>query len=174
MTCTLDNYAEKSVLMLQDNYKMDILDQIKVILSKREPRQIENIDSHHIHAAVLIPIFSESNTYKILFTKRTNKVEHHKGQISFPGGSVEDQDNSYLETALRETCEEIGVRQQDVEVLGQIDDKLTVASNFIVRPFVGRIPHPYAFEINPDEVEKIISVPIHLFFSEEAYQKKEI
>jgi 8-oxo-dGTP pyrophosphatase MutT (NUDIX family) len=152
---------------------MNAIGQIKDILDNRSPEPIENENSDFIHAAVLIPIFLESDVYKILFTQRTNRVEHHKGQISFPGGSIEEKDRSLLDTALRESCEEIGLLRKDVEILGQIDDTLTVASNFIVRPFVGRIPYPYPFKINAVEVAKIITVPIEIFFSEEAYKERE-
>lgn len=152
---------------------MNTLRQIKDILGNRNPEPIEKEKSDFIHAAVLIPIFMESGGYKVLFTQRTNKVEHHKGQISFPGGSIEEGDRSLLDTALRESCEEIGLLREDVEILGQIDDTLTVASNFIVRPFVGHIPYPYPFKINPLEVAKIITVPIAIFFSKEAYRERD-
>lgn len=152
---------------------MNALGQIKEILRNRNPETIDNSRSEYIHAAVLIPIFLESGMYKILFTQRTNSVPHHKGQISFPGGTVEKQDHSLKETALRESCEEIGILKKDVEIIGRIDDKLTVASRFIVHPFVGRIPYPYPFKINPLEVAKIITVPMKIFFGEEAYKERE-
>lgn len=152
---------------------MNAMGQIKEILRNRTPERIDNSHSEYIHAAVLIPIFIGSGVYKILFTQRTNSVQHHKGQISFPGGTVEKQDHSMIETALRESSEEIGLLEKDVEIIGRIDDKLTVASNFIVHPFVGRIPYPYPFKINPMEVDKIITVPFEIFFNEEAYQERE-
>ncbi len=145
---------------------MDIIEKIRNVLDGRKPKIINNRNGRLIHAAVLIPIFESDNGYEVLFTERTHKVEHHKGQISFPGGAVEDQDRSFEETALRETYEEVGMRKEDVEVLGQLDDELTVASSFIVHPFVGRIPYPYNFKINQDEVERIIEVPLNTFFKE--------
>lgn len=139
---------------------------IKNILNSRRPKRIENKASQLIHAAVLIPIFKKTNQYEVLFTERTHKVEHHKGQISFPGGAVEPDDQNFEETALRESFEEVGLLQEDVKVLGRLDDQLTVASSYIIHPFVGEIPHPYEFKINQDEVERIISVPLDLFFEE--------
>ena len=144
--------------------KMNITEKIKSALNNRAPLKIDNQSESLIHAAVLIPIFETTNGYEVLFTERTHKVEHHKGQISFPGGAVEPEDKDFKETALRETFEEVGLLQEDVKVLGRLDDELTVASNFIVHPFVGEIPYPYNFEINKDEVERIISVPLDLFF----------
>lgn len=134
-------------------------DVIRQILDSREPRVIKDAPPHYRHAGVLIPLLVEEGMYKVLFTKRTDKVEHHKGQLSFPGGAVDDQDRSIEETALRESHEEIGLGRGDVEILGRIDDVLTTQSNFIVHPFVGLIFGPYNFEINEFEVKRLIKVP---------------
>ena len=136
---------------------------IREVLSAREPKRIHDGQSSYRHAGVLIPLLEDKGIYKILFTKRTDRVEHHKGQISFPGGSVDEEDRSSLETALRESEEEIGLSREDVEVLGRIDDTLTLASDFIVHPFVGLVPYPYDFVINAGEVERLIIVPIDVF-----------
>jgi 8-oxo-dGTP pyrophosphatase MutT (NUDIX family) len=136
---------------------------IKEALQAREPQVIEDKERLSRHAAVLIPMFKQDDDYSVLFTKRTNTVEAHKGQISFPGGRVDERDGSLLETALREAYEEIGLLSKDVMVLGRTDDMRTVASNYIVHPFVGFIPHPYSFEINTDEVAKLISIPLEIF-----------
>ena len=125
---------------------------------------IEDRLSRFRRAAVLIPLFRDSGEYKVLFTKRTNRVDAHKGQISFPGGAVDEGDASLEETALRETYEEVGVLREDVRVLGRTDDTLTLASNFIISSFVGLIPHPYDFKINEHEVKRIIEVPLMFFF----------
>jgi 8-oxo-dGTP pyrophosphatase MutT (NUDIX family) len=146
--------------------RIDITEKIRSALTSRNPHIIDNRSAGLIHAAVLIPIFESNNGYEVLFTERTHKVEHHKGQISFPGGAVEPDDKDFEETALRESFEEVGLLQEDVQVLGRLDDELTVASSFIVHPFVGKIPHPYEFEVNENEVERIISVPLDLFFKE--------
>ncbi len=153
------------------NETVNLPEQIKKMLDDKEPRALQDSKTNYIHAAVLVPLFKNDHGYHILFTERTHKVEHHKGQISFPGGAVESQDKSYEETALREACEEIGLLPQDVEVLGQLDDETTVASQFIVHPFVGLIPHPYEFKINRAEVEKIISVPFKHFLSDDTAHK---
>ncbi len=136
---------------------------VKSVLSTRPYRPVQDQNSSCIHAAILIPLFKENGEYKVLFTKRTNRVETHKGQISFPGGAVDKEDGSLKETALREAYEEIGLLRKDVTILGQIDDVLTIVSDFIIHPFVGHIPHPYAFKINPYEVENIIAVPFEIF-----------
>lgn len=136
---------------------------IKATLQARSPRLIPNEDSRYRHAAVLIPLFIKHNASHVLLTKRTNRVEEHKGQISFPGGHVEDGDPSPKETALREAYEEVGLQREDVLVLGRTDDARTVSSNFIIHPFVGFIPHPYPFRINRQEVRQIIEVSLRVF-----------
>jgi 8-oxo-dGTP pyrophosphatase MutT (NUDIX family) len=139
---------------------------IKEILGVRPPKRIPDEKGFYKHAGVLVPIYRQGGDYMILFTKRTHKLEHHKGQISFPGGSVDKEDNSIKDTALREAREEIGLLKEDVELLGRIDDTLTVVSDFIVHPFVGLIPYPYDFIINTDEVARLIKVPLKVFHSE--------
>jgi 8-oxo-dGTP pyrophosphatase MutT (NUDIX family) len=141
----------------------NVYETIRKTLGSRTPKQIQNQNSDFLHAAVLIPIFSVKGEYRILFTKRSTQVKTHKGQISFPGGAVEEADQSLQETALREAYEEIGLLKEDVEILGQADAMTTVVSNFIVHPFVGSIPYPYDFTICSDEVDRIIEVPFRVF-----------
>jgi 8-oxo-dGTP pyrophosphatase MutT (NUDIX family) len=142
---------------------LELFQLIKKILDGRSPKRVPDEKFQYRHAGVLVPLFEENGMHQILFTKRTRKVQEHKGQISFPGGSVDKEDNSLRETALREAREEIGLLEKDVQILGRIDDTLTVASNFVVHPYVGIIPYPYDFIINEDEVEKLIMVPIQVF-----------
>jgi len=90
-------------------------------------------------AAVLAPIIQERDRYEILFTKRSEHLGTHPGQMSFPGGGREPDDGDLQATALREANEEIGLRAAETEIVGAVDDKLTV-TNYLVRPFVGLIP----------------------------------
>lgn len=136
---------------------------IRKTLTGRRALQIEDRNRSYRHAAVLIPLFQEGGEYRILFTKRTDLVDAHKGQISFPGGRIDKTDASSEETALREAEEEIGLRREDVQILGRTDDAVTMASNFIVNPFVGLIPFPYDFMINTFEVDRILTVPFSAF-----------
>ena len=110
-------------------------------------------------AAVLIPLFVREKALWTLFTKRTDLVEHHKGQISFPGGGKDAADANLWETAVRETEEEIGVPRKGVRILGALPRLVTV-TEFEVAPFVGAIPYPVAFAPRPGEVESIIEVPL--------------
>jgi 8-oxo-dGTP pyrophosphatase MutT (NUDIX family) len=130
---------------------------IKEILDCREKTCIQ--DERLKRAAVLIPLFKKNGEYHILFTRRSDKVEHHKGQISFPGGRRDKGDTDFLATALREAEEEMGISPRDVRILGELDDICTV-TDFCVAPFVGLIPYPYPFQINRDEIEEMIEVPL--------------
>jgi 8-oxo-dGTP pyrophosphatase MutT (NUDIX family) len=100
---------------------MTIIKAIRDSLNNRKLMTIDNSGSIYVHASVLIPILNEDGQYRVLFTKRTDRVEHHKGQISFPGGAVDKEDGSLEETAFREAYEEIGLLKKDVELLGRID-----------------------------------------------------
>jgi 8-oxo-dGTP pyrophosphatase MutT (NUDIX family) len=152
---------------------MDLIKIIKESLNNRKPGVIDNSRYSYLHASVLIPILEEEGQYSVLFTRRTNKVEHHKGQISFPGGAVDEEDSSYEETAYREAYEEIGLLRNDVEMLGRTDDELAVVSSFIMHPFVGRISYPYDFKINVHEVDSLIIMPFHVFLDETNTYKKD-
>ena len=116
-------------------------------------------DPELICAAVLIPLLVKDREWHVVVTQRTQAVEHHKGQISFPGGACEAEDTGQLATALRETFEEIGVPPAMVEILGALDDFATVTS-FAVTPYVGIIPHPYAYDISQQEVAQVLEVPL--------------
>lgn len=103
-------------------------------------------------------------------------MAHHRGQISFPGGAHNEEDADFLETALRESWEEIGLNPEDVEVIGELDDTATDSSNYVIKPFLGIIPYPYHFTRNPNEILEIFDIPIsHLLnkskCSEEVRQK---
>jgi len=112
-----------------------------------------------IRAAVLVPIIDRGEPW-LLFAKRTERVGHHKGQISFPGGVVRPDDPSLLAAALRECEEEIGLAPQAVEALGTLDDTETVATQFVITPFVGLIGDPPAWRPDGEEIEKVIEVPL--------------
>jgi 8-oxo-dGTP pyrophosphatase MutT (NUDIX family) len=140
---------------------------IKAVLSRRTPKLMEDKDALYRHGAVLIPLFRDDREYKVLFTKRTDTVEAHRGQISFPGGRIDEEDRSLLDTALRETEEEIGMPREAVTVLGRSDDVRTLSSNYIVHPFVGLIPYPYPFRLNAGEVKRLVEIPFRLFLDTE-------
>jgi 8-oxo-dGTP pyrophosphatase MutT (NUDIX family) len=121
-------------------------------------------------AAVLMPFYLVDNSWYLLLTKRTVTVATHKGQISFPGGGIEPQDENLLQTALRESEEEIGLAPQDVEILGVHDDIRTV-TDFVVTPYVGIIPHPYQFNTSEHEIDELIFVSLERLFDPSIFRK---
>lgn len=110
-------------------------------------------------SAVLLPLINENGLWQILFTRRSDTLVEHRGQVAFPGGAQEIADTDLKATALREMYEEIGVDPQDVCVLGELGD-MPVITGYLVRIFVGQIPWPYDLCINQDEVETVFKVPL--------------
>jgi 8-oxo-dGTP pyrophosphatase MutT (NUDIX family) len=140
-------------------------EQLRELLSKRE-RLVLNGEQLR-HSAVLVPLLTINGIYHILFIRRSQQVEHHKGEISFPGGVCEKGDNSFESTALRETFEEIGIQPKDVVILGMVDDMETVSTRYRVTPVVGVIPYPYPFTLCASEVDEIITIPVSRLLDED-------
>ena len=110
-------------------------------------------------AAVLVPLFVRDGSLRVLLTRRTETVEHHRGQISFPGGVEEDEDASAFATAVRETEEELGIAPEDVRPLGALTP-LTTVTDFYVEPFVGAIPYPHVLRPAEAEIAEVIEIPV--------------
>jgi 8-oxo-dGTP pyrophosphatase MutT (NUDIX family) len=134
-------------------------DSLRSILTQRVPVILPS-DPARRQAAVLLPLFKNANDYHLVFTKRTETLTHHKGQVSFPGGSFEPRDGDLLTTALRESHEEVGIWPEDVSILGRLDDLSTFSTSFTISPFVGLIPYPYSFRPNPLEVAIVFDTPV--------------
>jgi len=112
-----------------------------------------------IRAAVLVPLVDRGGPH-LVFAKRTETVGTHKGQISFPGGTLDPADASLLDAALRECEEEVGLPRAAVEPLGALDDTETVATQFVITPWVGVVREPIAWRPDGEEIEKVIEVPL--------------
>ena len=149
----------------------DFIDQIRKTLSSRERRVVEH--PPFSHAAVLVPLFKKGENCYLLFTKRSDQVKYHKGEISFPGGAVDEEDLELVTTALREAHEEIGLKKSDVQIIGILDDIVTV-TQFIVTPIVGLFPYPYPFKVSEIEIAELIEVPLSFLLDEECFSQEEI
>ena len=130
---------------------------LKQVLAERV--KVDITDSELMPAAVLIVLYAKSGSYHVLLNKRSELVEYHKGEISFPGGARDPEDQDIVDTALRETEEEMGVSRGDITILGQLDDIIT-RTNFGVRVYVGTIPYPYPFNPSANEIAEVLEIPI--------------
>jgi 8-oxo-dGTP pyrophosphatase MutT (NUDIX family) len=115
-------------------------------------------------AAVLILIYGSGEESTVLLSKRSEALETHPGEISFPGGRREAADSDLLQTALREAHEEVGVAPGDVEVLGELG-QFSTSSDFVISAFVGTIgpetgEEPYEFTVNHAEVSELVEMPV--------------
>ncbi len=116
-------------------------------------------DVHLKCAAVLVPLVFFQNEWHVLYTRRTDRVESHKGQVSFPGGACDEGETTPEETALREADEEIGIAPSDVRVIGRLSRMVTI-SKYRVTPVVGVIKFPYAFKTSGAEVARVFTMPL--------------
>lgn len=144
-------------------------EEIRRILAQREKKVILFSDKPLRPAAVLIPIYKKDGECHVLLTKRTEELEYHKGQICFPGGSHHEEDGSLQDTALREAYEEVGIRPEDVEILGELDGFGTLTSNFLITPFVGVIPYPYEFIVSEHEIDELVEIPLSALADDSNY-----
>ncbi len=111
-------------------------------------------------AAVLVPLLWQDDQWNLLFTRRTERVESHKGQVSFPGGGCDEGETTPEETALREAWEEIGLDPHRVRILGRLANMITI-TGFHVTPVVGVIEWPAVFVVGQHEVERIFTIPLY-------------
>ena len=131
-------------------------DLLKSVLAHRTKKTVG--DPSLTPASVLLLLYPKDGEYCILLNKRSEHVEHHKGEISLPGGARDPEDRDSLETALRETEEEMGIQRGDVTVLGQLDEVAT-RSRFLVQVFAGTIDYPYKFKPSAIEIAEVLEVP---------------
>jgi len=116
-------------------------------------------------AAVLIPLVNTGDGLDLLFTVRTDEVEHHKGQISFPGGAMEPGDKSVEDTAIRESREELSIIPEDVDIFGRLDDVWT-PTGFVVAPITGYLAQLPDLRPEPREVSDFFLAPLSFFLDD--------
>ena len=133
------------------------LDRLQQLLSSKSPIHPRSPNTRP--ASILVIIYSKNGNYCIQLQKRSQLVQNHKGEISFPGGTPEIHDSTSLDTALRETYEEVGILPEDVTMLGQMDSVVT-QTKYLLSVFVGTITYPYKFRPSTSEVDEILEVPL--------------
>ncbi|MFQ3293408.1 MAG: 8-oxo-dGTP pyrophosphatase MutT (NUDIX family) [Halobacteriales archaeon] len=158
-----ETVSERGNLKRRNTYAVVRMDLSRV--ANHTPREITD---ELRDAAVLIPVVEGRGGPGLLFTKRSDHLEEHPGQMSFPGGGQEPEDDGLRGTALREGNEEIGLRAGEVEIVGQLDDIRTI-TEYAVTPFVGRIPDR-DYDLNDDEVAEIIVLPLEGLMDPDNYE----
>lgn len=133
--------------------------QSKMLPPNRELSVVTNKKATVKYSSVLFLLFEDNNILKVCFIKRPQHMKYHPGQVAMPGGRIEKNETA-LQTALRETEEEIGVSAEKIEILGQLSDLYVDVSRFLIYPFVGWISENPIFRLNKNEVEKIILFPL--------------
>jgi 8-oxo-dGTP pyrophosphatase MutT (NUDIX family) len=145
-----------------------VAEKIANALQSRNPELIAGIG--HKPAAVLIPIQERQDGDYLVLTKRGDNLPTHKGQIAFPGGRVHAGDGDLVQTALRESHEEIGIVPEHVRILGRLDE-FTAGYGIVVTPVVGVIPAQYRFQLDLTETTAVASVPIRSLMEPRNYVK---
>jgi 8-oxo-dGTP pyrophosphatase MutT (NUDIX family) len=153
-----------------DAPRLSWMDEVAARLATRE-REAPDPAQGERRAAVLLPLYVRDGALRILFTRRTETVEHHRGQISFPGGVEEEADETAYATAVRETEEELGIAAGDVHLLGALTP-LTTITDFFVEPFVGAIPYPHVLKPAEAEIAEVIDVPVAALLDPKALETK--
>ena len=134
-----------------------IIENIRQVLSQNSTKALS--DNGLTPAGVMLLLCLKDDDYFVILNKRSDYVEYHKREISFPGGVQDPEDRDILATALRETHEEMGILPSDIDVLGRLDEVAT-NSRFGVTSFVGTIPFPYEFKINAAEIAEVVEAPL--------------
>jgi len=139
-----------------ENFKQELRERL-------EEWTLRNLDSDGLRrSAVKILLMEKNGQPHVLLTKRTEKVSTHKGQISFPGGGYDETDDSILDTAYRETFEEVGIPEENIDFIGQFDDYVSIFGHH-VSCFIGSVPYPVEYRFSRDEIDDYIEAPLKLF-----------
>ncbi len=121
-------------------------------------------------AAVLVPLIVREDGLNVMLTKRTEHLKNHAGQISFPGGRVDETDRDACHTALRETEEEIGLHARHIEIIGELDEYV-VGTGYLVNPIIGVIEPPFELIPQADEVAEIFEAPLDFLIALDNFER---
>jgi 8-oxo-dGTP pyrophosphatase MutT (NUDIX family) len=136
------------------------IEKLRRALHQTDPDDRPGRDAATRAAAVLVPIVQREGDLLLVFIRRSDSVESHRGQVAFPGGRVDPTDTTLLDTALREAHEEVGIEPGAVDVLGGFPTMSTVSSGMRVAPFVGLLKRPVDYLIQQAEVAEVFEVPL--------------
>lgn len=156
--------------------RLDPMDRINTGVVERSDRDLNpdwtDLPAPLRPAAVLAPIVRRANGWTMLFTQRAHETPAHPGQVSFPGGRVHADDSSPLETALRETEEEIGLARRFIEPLGAWD-RYNTGTGFTVTPIVGFVEPGFELRLDPREVAEVFETPLAFLMDPANHERRE-
>jgi 8-oxo-dGTP pyrophosphatase MutT (NUDIX family) len=121
-------------------------------------------------AAVLVPLVVREDGINVMLTKRNESLSKHAGQISFPGGRVDDTDRDAEHTALRETEEEVGLHARHIEIVGELDEYV-VGTGYLVNPIIGIIRPPFELVAQEEEVAEIFEAPLDFLIMPDNFER---
>lgn len=129
-------------------------------------------DGGYKQAAVLIPFIHTENGWELLFTRRADGLQEHNGQVSFPGGAVDSNDNSLMDTAIREACEEIGLCNEHIRILGCLPEHISI-TRYRIYPFVGIVKKRFIPKLSVAEVNRLFSIPLE-WLADETHREERL
>jgi 8-oxo-dGTP pyrophosphatase MutT (NUDIX family) len=154
-----------------DDRRVDLA-MIRAALASAAPPRLSPLEGTGVRAsAVLVPLYEEDGQAFVVLTRRAQHLRSHRGEVSFPGGG-QDGDEDLITTALRESCEETGMDRASVEIIGELDHLETVTSRSFIVPYVGVLPGRPHLEPNPSEVELILHVPLDELLLDGVYREE--
>lgn len=146
-----------------------MINNIKQFIKNREPKILD--EERFTKFAVLLPLIEKNGETHVLFEERAHHMRSQPGEICFPGGRVDPTDATEEDTAIRETCEELGLTRTDIQIIAALD-YLVTPYNTIIYPFAGNILNVKHLQPNPDEVEEAFTIPLSFFLTTEPEEHK--
>ena len=154
----MDDFCS-SIKNLLSNRQSKLVQDAKVI---KNEKTYKKLNKQYKLAAVLFPLIIKNNNYEVILTTRSKDVLSHPGQVCFPGGKLDQKDKNLINCAKREAFEEVGIKEEQVKILGEIDQCIT-GTNYQVTPIVASISSNYIPKIQLSEVEDLFEVPLNIF-----------
>lgn len=149
------------------------LDRVRAALARRGPASASPLEGGGTRAsAVLVPLYEDDGELRVILTRRSWQMRSHRGEVSFPGGGQEADDDDLLATALREAQEEIGLDPDEVEIIGELDHLSTVSSRAFIVPYVGALAGRPKLTPNPNEVDAVLEVPVAELLLDEVFREE--
>lgn len=153
------------------NHRLAAGEIARLLASHHVPPAIPPENLRWRRASVLVPLLEEGGEWHLFFIRRTESVAEHKGQVAFPGGGMEPQDRTVIDTALREAQEEVGLAPSAVHILGHLPEFFTI-TNYLITPVVGVVSWPFQALLSPEEVSRAFTIPLNWLADPRHYEER--